>query len=150
MNLSDIVHPKKINLNLRAKTKEGVIEELVKILNLSAPAAKMLVATLLTREYLGSTGVGHGIAIPHCRSLVVSRVRIAVGRSKAGVPFKSIDKKRAKIFFLVVAPPVGDPSDYLIVLGQIAQVSKKMSKDRRLARIKTPGELIDLIKELEK
>lgn len=150
MNLSDIVHPKKVNLNLRARTKEGVIEELVKMLRLSDPASKTLVATLLTREYLGSTGVGHGIAIPHCRSLVVSRVRIVVGRSKAGIPFKSIDKKRAKLFFLVVAPPVGDPSDYLIVLGQIAQVSKKLSKDKGLAKIKTPEQLIELIKELEK
>jgi mannitol/fructose-specific phosphotransferase system IIA component (Ntr-type) len=150
MNLSDIVLPKKINLNLKAKTKEGVLEELVKILRLSAPASKTLLATLLTREYLGSTGVGNGIAIPHCRSLVVSRVRVAVGRSKTGVPFKSIDKKRAKLFFLVVAPPVGDPSDYLIVLGQIAQVSKMLAKDKRLSKIRTAQELRDLIKEFEK
>jgi PTS system nitrogen regulatory IIA component len=150
MNLSDQVHPKKTNLDLQAKTKEGVIEELVSMLRLSAPASKTLVATVLAREDLGSTGVGHGIAIPHCRSLVVSRVRIVIGRSKAGIPFKSIDRKRAKLFFLVVASPVGDPSDYLIVLGQIAQVSKQLSKDRRLSRIKTTQELIDLIKELEK
>lgn len=150
MNLSDILLPKKITLNLRSKTKEGVIEELVKSLRLSAPARETLLTTLLTREELGSTGVGHGIAIPHCRSLVVSRVRLAVGISKAGVPFKSIDRKRAKLFFLVVAPPVGDPSDYLIVLGQIAQVSKKLYKDKRLSKVKTPEQLIDLVKELEK
>ncbi len=150
MSLSDIVLPKKVDLNLKAKTKEEVLEELVKMLRLSPPASKSLLATLLTREYLGSTGVGDGIAIPHCRSLVVSRVRVVVGRSKTGVPFKSIDRKRAKLFFLVVAPPVGDPSDYLIVLGQIAQVSKKLAKDRRLSKIETPQELIDLIKEFEK
>ena len=107
MKLSDIVRPKKINLNLKAKTKEAVIEELVKMMRLSAPASKTLVTTLLAREEAGSTGVGHGIAIPHCRSLVLSRVRVVIGRSKAGVPFKSIDRKRAKLFFLVVAPPVG-------------------------------------------
>lgn len=149
MKLSDIVSPKKINLTLRARTKDGVIEELVRILRLSAPASRALVATLLAREELGSTGVGHGIAVPHCRSLVVSRVRIAIGRSKAGIPFRSIDRKRAKLFFLVIAPPVGDPSDYLIALGKIAQVAKHLSKDRRLAKIKTPQELIDLIKEYE-
>ncbi len=150
MKLSDILLPKKIDLNLKSRTKEGVIEELVAMLRLSGPARTTLLATLLSREDIGSTGVGHGIAIPHCRSLVLSRVRLVVGLSKAGVPFKSIDRKRAKLFFLVVAPPVGDPSDYLIVLGQIAQVSKKLSKDRRLSKIKTPHELIDLIKELEK
>ena len=150
MNLSNIVLPKKINLDLKATTKEAVIEELVQMLRLSGPASKTLVATLLTREYLGSTGVGNGIAIPHCRSLVVSRVRVVVARSKRGVSFKSIDKKRARLFFLVVAPPVGDPSDYLIVLGQIAQVAKKLAKDKRLPKVKTAHELIDLIKELEK
>lgn len=150
MNLSDMVLPKKTSLNLKSKTKEEVIEELVKMLRLSAPARKTLIATLLAREDLGSTGVGRAIAIPHCRSLVVSRVRVVVGRSKAGIPYKSIDKKRAKLFFLVVAPPVGDPSDYLIVLGQIAQVSKKLSMDKRLSKVKTPQQIIDLIKELEK
>lgn len=149
MKLSDIVRPKKINLNLKAKTKEAVIEELVKMMRLSAPASKTLVTTLLAREEAGSTGVGHGIAIPHCRSLVLSRVRVVIGRSKAGVPFKSIDRKRAKLFFLVVAPPVGDPSDYLIVLGQIAKVAQRLSKDRRLSKIRTAEELIDLIKEFE-
>jgi mannitol/fructose-specific phosphotransferase system IIA component (Ntr-type) len=150
MNLSDLLLPKKIDVNLKARTKDGVIEELVKMLRLSAPARETLLATLLAREDLGSTGVGHGIAIPHCRSLVVSRVRLVAGLSKAGVPFRSIDRKRAKLFFLVVAPPVGDPSDYLIVLGKIAQVSKKLYKDRRLSKIKTPQQLIDLVKELEK
>ena len=150
MNLSDLLLPKKIEVNLKSKTKEGVIEELVAMLRLSGPARTALLATLLAREDLGSTGVGHGIAIPHCRSLVVSRVRLVAGLSKTGVSFKSIDRKRAKLFFLVVAPPVGDPSDYLIVLGQIAQVSKKLYKDKRLFKISTPQELIDLVKELEK
>jgi PTS system nitrogen regulatory IIA component len=150
MNFSDTLLPKKINLNLKSKTKEQVIEELVKMLRLSAPARNTLIATLLTREDMGSTGVGHGIAIPHCRSLVLSRLRVVIGLSKAGVPFKSIDRKRAKLFFLVVAPPGGDPSDYLIVLGRIAQVAKKMYKDKRLSKLKTPQQLIDLIKELEK
>jgi PTS system nitrogen regulatory IIA component len=149
MKLSDIVRPAKINLNLKSKSKEQVIEELVSMLRLSNAARTTLVRTLLSREELGSTGVGHGIAIPHCRSLLVSRVRIAIGRSKSGIPFRSIDRKRAKLFFLVVAPPVGDPSDYLIVLGQIAQVSKKLSRDRRLSKMRTPKELIELIKELE-
>jgi PTS system nitrogen regulatory IIA component len=149
MKLSDIVSPKKINLSLKSRTKEQVLRELVDIMRLSPPARETLVATLLAREELGSTGVGRGIAIPHCRSLVVSRLRVAIGRSKAGIAFKSTDRRRAKLFFLVVAPPVGDPAEYLIVLGQIAQVSKKLSSDRRVSRLKKPEELIALIKELE-
>jgi PTS system nitrogen regulatory IIA component len=149
MNLSETITPKKINLNLAATTRDGVLEELVRLLRLKAPARKALVKTLKSREDLGSTAVGEGIAIPHCRSLVVSRMLVAVGRSKRGVNFKAADRKRTKLFFLIVAPPVGDPGDYLIVLGSIARVARLLAKDRRAMKVKTARQFVDLVKELE-
>ena len=53
----------------------------------------MLFKMLKRRENLGSTGIGRGIAIPHCRSLVVNKLRVAFGRKKEGVDFKAIDEK---------------------------------------------------------
>jgi PTS system nitrogen regulatory IIA component len=150
MKLSEIVNIKRINLDLKSTAKDDVLEELVKLLRLSPPARQALLKTLRAREELGSTGVGKGIAIPHCRSLVVSKVIVAVGRSKKGINFRSMDKRRAHLFFLVVAPPVGDPSDYLIALGSIAQAARLMSKDRRFRHIKTPREFVRLLKELQK
>jgi hypothetical protein len=55
-----------------------------------------------------------------------------------------------KLFFLIVAPPVGDPGDYLIVLGSIAQVARLLAKDKRLKTAATARQFIDLVKELEK
>lgn len=150
MKLSEIVTPKLINLNLKATTKARVLEELVKQLRLSAPASKALFQTLTSREDLGSTGVGKGIAIPHCRSLVVSKLVVVVGRSKHGIRFKSMDGKPAFLFFLIVAPPVGDPSDYLIALGTVAQVSRMLAEDKRTKKAKDTKQFMGLIKELEK
>ncbi len=150
MKLSEILAPRRIKLDLKSTTKEKVLDELVRLLRLSPSAKTALLKTLAAREELGSTGIGNGIAIPHCRSLVVSKVIVAVGRSKRGINFKSLDKKRARLFFLVVAPPVGDPGNYLIALGKIAQVAQLISKERRLDRAKTPKQFIELVKELEK
>jgi len=149
MKLSEIVTPRRVNLNLRSTTKNDVLEELVRMLRLNAHARRTLLQTLRAREELGSTGVGNGIAIPHCRSLVVSKVLVAVGRSMRGVNFKSMDRKRAFLFFLVVAPPVGDPGDYLIALGSIAQVARVLSKDKRFKKVRDFRQFMKLVKELE-
>ena len=61
---------------------------------------------LKRRENLGSTGIGRGIAIPHARSLVVNRLRVAFGRKEEGIDYKAIDDKPAQFFFMIVAPPL--------------------------------------------
>ncbi len=77
-------------------------------------------------------GIGRGIAIPHCRSLVVNKLRVAFGRKKDGVDFKAIDEKPVHFFFLIVAPPLEVSNQYLPVLGKIAQFSKEPDVPERL------------------
>ncbi len=149
MKLSEILSPKRINLDLKARDKSEVLRELVKMLKLPTPAAQTLVNTLLARENLGSTAVGGGIAIPHCRSVVVSKVLVAVGKTEKAIDYDAPDGKKVSLFFLIVAPPVGSPGDYLLVLGAVAQVAKQLAKDRRLRKVSTPEELLSLIKEVE-
>ena len=150
MKLSEIIVPERINLNLKATTKDGVLEELVKLLGLRTPAREAILQTLRAREELGSTGIGKGIAIPHCRSLVVSKVIVAIGRSKAGVSFKSSDKKKAFLFFLIVAPPVGDPpGDYLVALGTVAQAARLLAEDKRFKKIRDIRQFMKIVEELE-
>ena len=131
MKLSELVAAKRINLDLKSTTKDGVLEELVKLLRLSNPAREALLKTLCAREELGSTGVGRGIAIPHCRSLVVSKVTVAVGRSKKGIGYKSLDKKRAYLFFLIVAPE-SSSGFHLQVLARIAKILKNSAFRKKL------------------
>ena len=107
----------------------------------------MLLKMLQRRENLGSTGIGRGLAIPHCRSLVVSQLRVAFGRKVEGVEFKAFDDKPALFFFLIVAPPLEVSNQYLPVLGKIAQFAKEEDVPRRLVEIQTPGEFLKLVEE---
>ncbi len=99
------------------------------------------------REHLGSTGIGRGIAIPHCRSLVVNRLRLAFGRHKEGVEYQTIDGKPAYHFFLIVAPPLEISNQYLPVLGKIAQVANQPDVPGRLAALTSPEEFFRLLEE---
>jgi nitrogen PTS system EIIA component len=102
---------------------------------------------LKRRENLGSTGIGKGIAIPHCRSLVVNRLRVAFGRKPGGVDFRAIDEQPVHNVFLIVAPPLEVSNQYLPVLGKIAQFSKESDVPERLEEIGSPGEFLALLEE---
>ncbi|MGQ9810931.1 MAG: PTS sugar transporter subunit IIA, partial [bacterium] len=141
--------PKRVKFDLKAKDKIEILQELVKLLKLPSPASETLVSTLLARENLGSTAVGGGIAIPHCRSVVVSKVLVAVGKTEKPIDYDAPDGKKVSLFFLIVAPPIGSPGDYLLVLGAVAHIAKQLAKDRRLRNISSSEELLSLIKEVE-
>ncbi len=149
MNLSALLRPERINLTLRARKKVGVLRELVSMIK-RGDEVDLLLATLLKREELGSTGIGKGIAIPHCRSLIVDKLELAVGRSDRGVDFGAIDKKPVHLFFLIVAPPQDPGNQYLITLGKVALVASELSKRQQFLKPKTPEEFLKLLKELEK
>ena len=136
-----------IALRLRGENKEDILKELIGLLGLDDKSEGMLYKMLKRRENLGSTGIGRGIAIPHCRSLVVSRLRVAFGRKSQGVDFKAIDEKPVYFFFLIVAPPLEVSNQYLPVLGKIAQFSKEADVPERLLKLKQPREFMQLLEE---
>lgn len=136
-----------INLQLSGTTKDDVLQELVALLKLDAKAQLMLVKMLKRRETLGSTGIGQKIAIPHCRSTMVTRLRVAFGRKPEGVDYKAIDDEPVHYFFLIVAPPLEVSNQYLPVLGKIAQFAKEPDVPDRLAGLTKPGELLKLLEE---
>ena len=147
MLLREFLRDDAVDLSLAARGKDDVLKELIKLLRLDDKAEGMLYKMLKRRENLGSTGIGRGIAIPHCRSLVVNNLRLAFGRRLEGVEYKSIDEKPAQYFFLIVAPPLEVSNQYLPVLGRIAQVAKEPDVPQRLASIKTPDEFLKLLEE---
>ena len=136
-----------INLALGGTTKDEVLKELVQLLQLDEKSQGLLFKMLKRRENLGSTGIGRGIAIPHARSLVVNRLRVAFGRKADGIDYKAIDDKPAQFFFMIVAPPLEVSNQYLPVLGKIAQFAKEEDVPKRLLEIKTPAEFLKLIEE---
>ncbi len=147
MQLADFFSPDAVSLDLRATTKDEILAELVALLRLDERSADTLLRMLQRRETLGSTGVGRGIAIPHCRSLVVSRLRLAFGRKREHVDFQAIDGHPVSNFFLIVAPPTEVSNQYLPVLGRIAQFAKDPEVPVRLAAVPSTEAFFDLLRE---
>jgi mannitol/fructose-specific phosphotransferase system IIA component (Ntr-type) len=147
MELRDFFSEDAIKLELEGTTKDEILKELIGLLGLDDKSEGMLFKMLKRRENLGSTGIGRGIAIPHCRSLVVSKLRVAFGRKTKGVDFKAIDEKPVFFFFLIVAPPLEVSNQYLPVLGKIAQFSKEADVPERLLKLKQPSEFMQLLEE---
>ncbi len=147
MRLREFFSEDAIKLELESTTKDAVLKELVSLLQLDEKAQGMLFKMLKRRETLGSTGIGQGFAIPHCRSLVVTRLRCAFGRSLQGIDFKAIDDGPVHYFFLIVAPPLEVSNQYLPVLGKIAQFAKESDISARLAKLKARAEFLELLEE---
>jgi len=147
MELREFFSEDAIQLNLAGNTKDDALKELIALLKLDDKSQGMLFKMLKRRENLGSTGIGRGIAIPHCRSLVVSKLRVAFGRKKEGLDFKAIDEKLVNFFFLIVAPPLEVSNQYLPVLGKIAQFSKEPDVPQRLMEITEPKQFLALLEE---
>jgi mannitol/fructose-specific phosphotransferase system IIA component (Ntr-type) len=145
MRLKEFFSPDAISLRLSGTAKDEILRELIGLLRLDEKSEGILLKMLKRRENLGSTGIGRGIAIPHCRSLVVSRLRVAFGRKPEGVDFRAIDEKPVYNFFLIVAPPLEVSNQYLPVLGKIAQFAKEADVPDRLAKLAEPGEFMALL-----
>ncbi len=147
MRLKEFLSPDAISLSLRGGSKDEILAEMVGLLQTDERSAGTLLRILQRRESLGSTGIGRGIAIPHGRSLVVSRLRLAFGRKPEGTDFRAIDGKPVFSVFLIMAPPLEISNQYLPVLGKIAQFAKEPDVPDRLAGIKSPDEFFRLLEE---
>ncbi|MEJ2218400.1 MAG: PTS sugar transporter subunit IIA [Gemmatimonadota bacterium] len=147
MVLREFFNKEVVSLELQGETKDDILKELISLLALDDKSEGILFKMLKRRENLGSTGIGRGIASPHCRSLVVNRLRVAFGRKPAGVDFKAIDNEPVHYFFLIVAPPLEVSNQYLPVLGKIAQFAKESDIPNRLADIETPEKFLKLLEE---
>ena len=147
MELRDFFSEDAIKLELEGNTKDEILKELIGLLGVDEKSQGILFKMLKRRENLGSTGIGKSIAIPHCRSLVVNRLRLAFGRKAGGVDFKAIDDQPVNYFFLIVAPPLEVSNQYLPVLGRIAQFAKEEDVAERLAGLQSPPEFLALLEE---
>jgi len=147
MHLRELFTTATVKLDLESETKDDILKEMVSLLSVDAEAEKVLFKTIARRENLGSTGIGNGIAIPHCRSLLVSELHIAYGRKPSGVDFDAIDRDLVYHFFVIVAPPLETSNHYLPVLGRVAQFAREPNVAGALMALVNPKGFLDLLNE---
>jgi len=146
MKLSELLNEDNIVMELRARDKKSVLEELVEaVLTTDAGIEKQsLVRVLLERERLGSTGIGDGVAIPHGKYHGTSRPLISFGRSRSGLDFDSMDGQPTHLFFLLVAPE-NAANIHLKVLATIARILKNSSFRKALMEAPSSRAIYDKI-----
>ena len=127
MQIMDFLSKKAILVDIKSTNKEDVIKEMVDFLIEASDVEKRnrnkLIDALMSREVLGSTAIGQGIAIPHAKCDCVDKLVAAFGLSKKGVDFDSLDGELAYIFFLLVAPQ-DSAGPHLKALARISRLLK--------------------------
>ena len=122
--LADLVHPKQIALNLRARAQAEAMREIVDLLaaNGKIDHAERFLNKLQQRERTNSTYAADGVAFPHARTKLVEQIVLGIGRSDAGIPWTG-KGEIARLIFLI-AVPERLISDYLVVVGAIARITR--------------------------
>lgn len=103
---------------------------------------------LWERELLGSTGIGAGVAIPHCKMQGLDRVLLAIGICAQGVDFGAVDGEPVRLFFLLVSPS-NAPAEHLQSLAAVSRWVKLDHHVRKLIELKDAPAILRLLKEEE-
>jgi PTS system nitrogen regulatory IIA component len=136
---------------LKSQDREGVLKEMVVFLKKKNKIAKNkeLFEKLLQREKLGSTAIGEGVAIPHCKMKGVKNPVVMLAVSKKSVDYQSLDGKPTYVFFLVVSSP-DNPSLNLQILAAIAHLVRKSSSlEKKILRAESISSILDVVRKEE-
>lgn len=133
VDIADIVSPEGVILDLRSgRSKRQVLKELARqAAGLAGVDEQRLLDALLERERLGTTGIGHGIAIPHAKLDQLDRVVGVFARLDHPVDFESLDDQPSDLIFLLLAPNSADTAS-LKALARISRLLRDPATRERL------------------
>jgi PTS system nitrogen regulatory IIA component len=125
VRIAEILRPECVIADLSGTTVPSVMAELARpvaaAIGLEAPA---LTAALLAREKLGSTGIGEGVAVPHCKVPGLPALIASLGRSVAGVDFRSLDGRPTHVFVALFAPERAG-AEHLQALARVSRLLRR-------------------------
>lgn len=138
MRLGSLTRPDLVFPDLAATDRAQVLRAFADRIAASGMVrdAEMLYKRLAEREQLGSTGIGGGIAIPHCKVDGLKQGLVAVGRVREGIDFGAADGQPVRLFFLVLSPSQS-PAEHLQALAAISRWIK--AGGRAQALLEQPG-----------
>ena len=140
--LTDILEPRQIALRLRSRRQANALTEMVGLFvkTGSVPRPADFLGQVLAREEKGSTLTENGVAFPHARTELVDHIALAIGRSRAGVPWNEKGGRARLIFLLAV--PRRLLNDYLVLVGTLARITQNEQQRDALLAAATPAEFI--------
>jgi PTS system nitrogen regulatory IIA component len=127
MDLSDLISPASIVPALKVQSKKQALQELcARAARRTGLSEREIFDTILQREKLGSTGVGHGVAIPHGKLHSIDTLTGEFARLSKPVDFDALDDQPVDLVFLLLAPESAG-ADHLKALARIARVLRDQS-----------------------
>ncbi|EEX91915.1 PTS system fructose-specific transporter subunit IIABC [Vibrio orientalis CIP 102891 = ATCC 33934] len=134
MDITNLIEPETICLDLKATTKDDALKELVELLDMAGKLAdkEQFLADLWKREEIGNTGFEDGVAIPHAKSDAVTAPAVAVGISRTGIDYGAEDGELSDVFFMLASPDGGDHHHIEV----LAQLSTKLIEEEFISQLK--------------
>lgn len=148
MNLKTVLTTETVNLHLKGTTKEEIIDELLDILVQAGKVKDKNAARacVLDRERKMSTGMKHGIAIPHGKTDSVDDLVACMGISENPVDFDSLDQEPCRIFIMTLSP-VDKTGPHLQFLAEVSLLFKSAEKRQEILKSSDKAEVIRILTE---
>ncbi len=145
MKFRELIDADRVHLDLEANDLVGALEAAAATFEGVGDVSRdEVVRALLERERLGSTSVGSGFAIPHCKLESLRKLEVSLARFAQPVDFGAPDDLKVRFFFVVLSPP-DQPAAHLQVLSQIARVLKREDLRSALLNVRDPEEIVDAL-----
>lgn len=152
MKLMDIVVKESIITELHATNRDGVITELVDSLVKSGCVTEAqreeFTKAIIRRENKGSTGFGHGVAVPHVKHADIETMRIAIGNSVDGIDFKALDREPVYSIMLLLSPE-DQPENHLDAMEAIFSSLSQDTFRRFLRQANSSDDVLTLLTETD-
>jgi fructose PTS system EIIBC or EIIC component len=148
--LTELLAVERIKIPLQAQTKDDLLRELVDVCANAhgiEDRADMLRA-VREREAVLSTGIGHGVAIPHGKTATVGGLRMAAGRSEEPIDFDALDGEPVRLFFLLVGPESA-AGPHIKALSRISRLVRRDDVRERLVSATSAEEFLQALQEAE-
>lgn len=148
--LTELLTVERIKIPLEATSKDDLLRELVGVISGSATAHDRddVLRAVREREAVLSTGIGHGVAIPHGKSSAVPELMMAAGRAAAPVDFDSLDGQPVSLFFLLVGPESA-AGPHIKALSRISRLVRKDDVRDKLVAARSAEEFLQALQEAE-
>ena len=146
MNLKTVLTKDTISLNIPGDTKEEIINNLLDVLVKAGKIKdrKAAFEAVMDREKKMSTGMKHGIAIPHGKTDTVTDLVACIGVSQKPVDFDSLDHEPCRIFIMTLSP-TDKTGPHLQFLAEVSLLFKSADKRDQILATKSPEEILDIL-----
>ena len=150
MNISDILPPALIKVDLRAADKEEAFEEMVSLLVSAGRLRDRRAAldALREREAKMTTGIGNGLALPHGKTPAVTGLAVALALSRDGVEYDAMDGQLVHTIVMVLAE-INNPGPHIEALAEVSRLFSLPGFGEKLRDCRTSAEVLELIRRQE-